>query len=156
MVIEEAFLFSDDSAFVKFEDGSSLQLSSCGAVFRCSTDLNSVANKHVLNKRETQQFCQFTTTLWKERVKFSLGFRNKFAEIPYVCRHLLGMDVLEVLFMYVFFSIIIIKIITKQSGFAPGEASSHIKNCRLNSNNISYGYDNHDNNNNNKINNPLS
>ena len=106
MAIVEALLFPDDSAIVQFDDASSLQLSSCGVVFRFSSSVHGIANStHVLYGKETQQFSQFATTSWKERVKLALDFRNKFANIPYVCRHFLGnMDVVEVLIpFYLFF-----------------------------------------------------
>lgn len=97
MSIVEALLFVDDSGFVKFDDASSLQLSSCGAVFRFSSSAHDeVANRHVLYGKDTQQFSQFATTLWKERVKLALDFRNKFAKVPYICCHLIGTkDIVE-------------------------------------------------------------
>jgi hypothetical protein len=88
MAIHEAWLFEDDSVLVKFDNGCRLQLSSCGAVFRCFFPTDNVKSSSVPLSKETQQCSQFATTMWKDMVKQAVDFRNKFACYPYLCYNL--------------------------------------------------------------------
>ena len=88
MAIHEAWLFEDDSVLAKFENGSLLQLSSCGAVFRCFSPADNVTSRSVDLSDEMQQYSRFATTMWKDMVKQAVKFRNKFACYPYVCPNL--------------------------------------------------------------------
>lgn len=89
MAIHEAWLFEDDSILVKFENGCLLQLSSCGAVFRCFSPAdNPVTSRSACLSDGMQQYSRFATTMWKDMVKQAVNFRNRFACYPYVCPNL--------------------------------------------------------------------
>ena len=88
MAIHEAWMFEDDSVLVKFDNGCRLQLSSCGAVFRCFSPTDKVNSRNEHLNKETQQCSQFATTAWKGMVRQAVDFRNKFACYPYLCSNL--------------------------------------------------------------------
>ena len=88
MAIHEAWLFEDDSLLVLFDNGCRLQLSPCGAVFRCFSPPANAKNSSVRPNEETQQCSRFATTMWKDMVKQAVDFRNRFASYPYLCYNL--------------------------------------------------------------------
>ena len=81
-------LHENDGLFIKYSDGTSLELSSCGSAFlhREAPPSNSTM----------RQFTRFALSSFKTKITEAVRFRNLFAARPYLCKELTDLQELKV------------------------------------------------------------
>ena len=81
-------LYEDDGLFVKYSDGTSLELSPCGSAFlhREATPSNTAM----------RQFTRFALSSFRTKITEAVRFRNLFATRPYLCKELTDPQELKV------------------------------------------------------------
>ncbi|XP_046568879.1 uncharacterized protein C5orf34 homolog [Haliotis rubra] len=84
-------LYTNDAVEVRYADGSSLQLSPCGASV-LHHDRPEAGQHPVAGLRKIQQRCRYVTSAYRQKVLQALDFRNRFADRPYLCDDLLVKD----------------------------------------------------------------
>lgn len=114
----ELVLYQHGDTDVKFEDGSRLELSSCGGEFAVfgtpPVDTKSTFDGGRFTNRETNNECfmcldfsrviqrsQFVTTFYKERLQEATEFRNRFCEQPMLCPSLIDKRRVMVLWCFI-------------------------------------------------------
>ncbi|XP_071085193.1 uncharacterized protein C5orf34 homolog [Haliotis cracherodii] len=81
-------LYTNDAVEVRYCDGSSLQLSPCGASV-LHHDKPQPGQHPVAGLRKIQQRCRYVTSEYRQKVLQAVDFRNRFADRPYLCDGLL-------------------------------------------------------------------
>lgn len=76
----DMFVYTDDSMYVKYSDGTSLQLSPCGSVFLHYQSTSKPCHQH--------QLTRFAISKYHNKIAEALKVRNQFAERPYLCKEL--------------------------------------------------------------------
>ncbi|XP_067669599.1 uncharacterized protein C5orf34 homolog [Haliotis asinina] len=84
-------LYTNNAVEVRYCDGSSLQLSPCGASV-LHHDRPEAEQHPVTGLRKIQQRCRYVTSEYRQKVLQALDFRNRFADRPYLCDDLLVKD----------------------------------------------------------------
>lgn len=80
-------LYESSGTQIQFSDGSCLRLASCGTVFSHQAPAHS--QKHPLQEKTCiLQRTQYVTSAYKNKVSQAVGFRNLFAERPFLCKNL--------------------------------------------------------------------
>lgn len=81
-------LYENDGLFIKYSDGTSLELSPCGSAFlhRQATPSNSAMS----------QLTRFAVSSFRSRITEAVRIRNLFAVRPYLCKELTDPQELKV------------------------------------------------------------
>ena len=82
-------LYENDSLFIKYKDGTSLELSPCGSSF--------LHREAAPSNRVMKQFTRFAVSSFREKIIEAVKTRNLFAARPYLCKELIGQQELQVL-----------------------------------------------------------
>lgn len=79
--IDLIVLYENDRLFIKYSDGSSIELSPCGSAFvHRQTALSSSA--------QFRQLTRFAVSSFRSKIKEAIRIRNLFAARPYLCKEL--------------------------------------------------------------------
>lgn len=79
--IDLIVLYENDRLFIKYSDGSSIELSPCGSAFvHRQTGLSSSA--------QFRQLTRFAVSSFRSKIKEAVRIRNLFAARPYLCKEL--------------------------------------------------------------------
>lgn len=79
--IDLIVLYENDRLFIKYSDGSSIELSACGSAFvHRQTALSSSA--------QFRQLTRFAVSSFRSKIKEAIRIRNLFAARPYLCKEL--------------------------------------------------------------------
>ncbi|XP_066025187.1 uncharacterized protein C5orf34 homolog isoform X2 [Pocillopora verrucosa] len=79
--IDLIVLYENDRLFIKYSDGSSIELSPCGSAFvHRQTALSSSA--------QFRQLTRFAVSSFRSKIKEAIRIRNLFADRPYLCKEL--------------------------------------------------------------------
>jgi len=81
-------LHEHDGLFIKYSDGTSLELSPCGSVF-----LHREADP---SNSTMRQFTRFALSSFRTKITEAVRFRNLFAAQPYLCKELTDLQELRV------------------------------------------------------------
>jgi len=81
-------LYENDGLFIKYTDGTSLELSPCGSAF--------LHREAAASKSSTRQFTRFALSSFKTKITEAVRFRNLFAARPYLCKELTDPQELKV------------------------------------------------------------
>lgn len=73
-------LYEDDGLFVKYSDGTSLELSPCGSAF--------LHREAAPSNSTMRQFTRFALSSVRPKIAEAVRFRNLFAARPYLCKEL--------------------------------------------------------------------
>lgn len=69
-------LYENDGLFIKYSDGTSLELSPCGSAF--------LHREAAPSKSATRQFTRFALSSFRTKITEAVRFRNLFAARPYL------------------------------------------------------------------------
>ena len=92
--LEILVLYENDGLFSKYSDGTTLQLSPCGAAF--------LHRETPPNLCEVQRLTRFATSSFKRKIVQSIQIRNLFAARPYLCKELTNPQELQVYILQVY------------------------------------------------------
>lgn len=81
-------LYENDGLFMKYSDGTSLELSPCGSAF-----LHREAGP---SNSAMRQFTRFAISSFRTKITEAVRFRNLFAARPYLCKELTDPQELKV------------------------------------------------------------
>ena len=81
-------LYEDDGLFVKYSDGTSLELSPCGSAF--------LHREAAPSNSTMRQFTRFALSSIRPKIAEAVRFRNLFAARPYLCKELTDLQQLKV------------------------------------------------------------
>ena len=81
-------LEDNDGLFIKYKDGSSLELSPCGAVF--------LHRQMTPKSFKMKQLTRFAVSSYRNEVSEALRIRNYHAKRPYLCRELTETEEMKV------------------------------------------------------------
>lgn len=81
-------LYEDDGLFVKYSDGTSLELSPCGSAF--------LHREAAPSNSTMRQFTRFALSSVRPKIAEAVRFRNLFAARPYLCKELTDPQELKV------------------------------------------------------------
>ncbi|XP_041359472.1 uncharacterized protein C5orf34 homolog isoform X2 [Gigantopelta aegis] len=84
-------IYTSDAVEVRYSDGSRLELSPCGSVIKHHKKQDDHVHP-ISGPRFIQQRTRFVTSEYWNKVLHAVDFRNRFAEMPYVCQELLHED----------------------------------------------------------------
>lgn len=86
--VELFILYENDSLFIKYNDGTSLELSPCGSSFlHCQVQSRKV---------EIRQLTRFAVSSFRSKILAAVRIRNLYAVRPYLCKELTGQEELKV------------------------------------------------------------
>ena len=86
--VELFILYENDSLFIKYNDGTSLELSPCGSSF---------LHRQVQSRKvEIRQLTRFAVSSFRSKILAAVRIRNLYAARPYLCKELTGQEELKV------------------------------------------------------------
>jgi len=88
-------LYENDSLFIRYNDGTSLELSPCGSAF--------LHRQAAPSKDEMKQLTRFTVSSFRNKIIEAIRIRNWFAARPYLCKELTGQQEVMVSCLYTVF-----------------------------------------------------
>lgn len=81
-------LYENDSLFIRYKDGTSVELSPCGTAF--------LHREAALCKRRMKQLTRFAVSSFRTKIIEAVRIRNLFAARPYLCKELTSQHELRV------------------------------------------------------------
>lgn len=81
-------LYENDSLFIRYKDGTSVELSPCGTAF--------LHREAAPCKRRMKQLTRFAVSSFRTKIIESVSIRNLFAVRPYLCKELTSQHELKV------------------------------------------------------------